>query len=89
MICCPNCKHEFQPEAPASPLTARQRQLLQFIQTYIEVEGYAPSYAEMQRHMSLSSKSGVNRMVGSLVQAGRIRHGKGRTRAISIVGTSS
>ena len=66
-------------------LTVRQRDLLDFLKTYIEREGVAPSFDEMQAGLGLASKSGVHRLVDALVERGCIKRIKNRARAIEII----
>lgn len=66
-------------------LTARQRQLLQFIIAYTERVGFAPSFDEMRGALGLNSKSGVHRIVRSLEERGAISVRHNRARAIDVL----
>lgn len=87
MICCPNCKHEFQPDTRQSAMTAKQRDLLAFIRAYTaENNGVAPTIREMRDWAGLASMSGVYRLVTALEERGFIRRLENRARSIVVVG---
>ena len=50
--------------------TRRQREVLDFITRYIESHGYRPSYQVIARHMGVSSRAGIGRIVRDLEQQG-------------------
>jgi repressor LexA len=50
--------------------TRRQREVLDFITRYIESHGYRPSYQVIARHMGLSSRAGIGRIVRDLEHQG-------------------
>jgi repressor LexA len=50
--------------------TRRQREVLDFIIRYIESHGYRPSYQVIARHMGLSSRAGIGRIVRDLEHQG-------------------
>lgn len=52
--------------------TPRQKQAYDFIRSFIDKEGYGPSYQEIQEGLGLGSKSGVHRLVEGLEQRGLI-----------------
>jgi repressor LexA len=66
-------------------LTQRQRQLLQFIQQFMQVHGVPPSYEEMRGALKLRSKSGIHRLISGLEERGFIRRMAYRARAIEVV----
>jgi repressor LexA len=66
-------------------LTQRQRQLLQFIQHFMQVHGVPPSFEEMRGALKLRSKSGIHRLVSGLEERGFIRRLAYRARAIEVV----
>jgi repressor LexA len=63
-------------------LTRKQRELLDYIGSFIAVEGYGPSYDEMRAAMGLKSKSGIHRLVYALEERGFVAVKPGRARAI-------
>src|SRR5580765_8313447 len=50
--------------------TRRQGEVLDFIVRYIESHGYRPSYQVIARHMGVSSRSGIARIVSDLETQG-------------------
>lgn len=65
-------------------MTPKQRELLDFIESYIAENRFAPSFEEMQAQMGLKSKSGVDRMLAALEEQGQIKRIKNRARAIEL-----
>jgi repressor LexA len=63
------------------PLTAKQRDLLAFLQSC----GRTPSFDEMRLALGLRSKSGVHRLIEGLEERGFIRRVPNRARAIELV----
>ena len=67
-------------------LTAKQNELWRFISEYThENRGTSPSFDEMKAHLGLRSKSGVHRLVTSLVDRGFIRRYRARARSIEVI----
>ena len=65
-------------------LTARQRQLLEFIQAYTRAHGRAPSFRDMMEGMGFKSPSAAHRLVVCLEQRGCIRRLPDQARTIVI-----
>jgi repressor LexA len=53
-----------------SPLTKKQRQILDFITTFLEKHAYAPSYREIAKRFTLSSPATVHQHVKTLQDKG-------------------
>ena len=66
-------------------LTRRQKELLEYIQSYFDGFGYTPSYDEMRIATGVASKSGIHRLVNALEERGYIRRLPNRARAIEIL----
>lgn len=66
-------------------LTAKQRELLNFLMKYQAEFDHAPSFEEMKEAIGLKSKSGIHRLVSALEERGHIRRLANRARAIEIV----
>ncbi|MBL4837160.1 MAG: transcriptional repressor LexA [Kordiimonadaceae bacterium] len=66
-------------------LTAKQHQLLQFINQRLTDSGVSPSFDEMKDALGLKSKSGVHRLINALEERGFIRRMANRARALEIV----
>jgi repressor LexA len=66
-------------------LTARQHQLLSFIEDYLKVHGFPPSIREMGDSMGVRSTNGINDHLKALEKKGYIVRGNDfKSRAISI-----
>ncbi len=66
-------------------LTAKQQELLLFIQNRLEEGGVSPSFDEMKDALDLKSKSGIHRLISALEERGFIRRLPNRARALEIV----
>lgn len=65
-------------------ITKRQREVLDFIQSYSKKKGYAPSLQEISKYFKLSSVSTAHFHVSKLKKEGYLERLKNRARAISI-----
>jgi repressor LexA len=65
-------------------LTAKQHELLLFIQRKLEESGISPSFEEMKEALDLKSKSGVHRLISALEERGFIRRLPNRARALEV-----
>ncbi|MEO6153719.1 MAG: transcriptional repressor LexA [Croceibacterium sp.] len=66
-------------------LTAKQHELLRFIQQKLEETGISPSFEEMKEALELKSKSGVHRLISALEERGFIRRLPNRARALEVM----
>jgi repressor LexA len=66
-------------------LTAKQRELLMFIDSRLKDGGISPSFDEMREALELKSKSGVHRLISALEERGFIRRLPNRARALEVV----
>ena len=66
-------------------LTAKQRELLLFIDGRLKESGISPSFDEMREALDLKSKSGVHRLISALEERGFIRRLPNRARALEVV----
>ena len=66
-------------------MTNRQRQALDFISAFIEVQGYSPSYNEIMQELGFRSGSRIHDLVHSLVDQNLISIRPGCARSIRIV----
>jgi repressor LexA len=66
-------------------LTAKQRELLLFIDEKLRSSGISPSFDEMREALELKSKSGVHRLISALEERGFIRRLPNRARALEVV----
>jgi repressor LexA len=66
-------------------LTAKQRELLIFIDSRLNESGISPSFDEMREALDLKSKSGVHRLISALEERGFIRRLPNRARALEVL----
>jgi repressor LexA len=66
-------------------LTAKQRELLLFIDNRLKENGISPSFDEMREALDLKSKSGVHRLISALEERGFIRRLPNRARALEVL----
>jgi len=73
---------------PLPPLTKKQREVLDFIESFIQDNGYTPSYREIAQGMGLSSPSTVHQHIQALCDKGVINTGDdGAARSIELCET--
>ena len=71
--------------SPSMSLTARQRDLLDFIRTFIRENDFAPSYEEMAAGMGLRSKSRVAVLIEALVERGAVKRLPNGARTVTLL----
>lgn len=54
------------------PRTKRQKEILEYISTFIETRGYKPSYQQIAKHFRLASKAAVAKHITALEKQGLI-----------------
>ncbi|MBI2072757.1 MAG: repressor LexA, partial [Gemmatimonadetes bacterium] len=54
------------------PLTRRQKQILDYLESYIRSNGYAPSFEEIAEHFSFHSLATVHEHLTNLERKGYI-----------------
>jgi repressor LexA len=67
------------------PLTKRQREILDFLNEFIQQHGYAPSLEEIGRRFNLSSLATVHKHLTNLQEKGFIRRAWNRSRSVEMV----
>jgi len=70
--------------AAGGPLTARQRQVLEFIDAEVRSRGYPPSVREIGDAVGLSSPSTVHAHLAALQDKGYLRRDPSKPRAIEV-----
>jgi repressor LexA len=65
-------------------LTKRQKQMVDFLQNYIEQHGYAPTLAEVGEYFGLSSLATVHKHLRNLESKGFIRRVHNHSRALEV-----
>ncbi len=69
------------------PLTKRQREILDYLNDFIEEHGYAPSLEEIGQRFGLSSLATVHKHLTNLQDKGFIRRTWNRSRSVELVPT--
>ena len=67
------------------PLTKRQREILDYLQDFIQRHGYAPSLEEIGKRFNLSSLATVHKHLTNLVDKGFIRRSWNRSRSVELL----
>ena len=67
------------------PLTKRQREILDYLQDFIQQHGYAPSLEEIGRRFALSSLATVHKHLTNLQEKGFIRRSWNRSRSVELL----
>ncbi len=67
------------------PLTKKQRQILNFLSTYSEGNGYAPSFEEIAQEFNYNSLATVHEHLTNLERKGYIKRSYNESRAIEIL----
>jgi repressor LexA len=70
-------------------LTKRQKQMVDFLEQYIEEHGYAPTLAEVGQYFGLSSLATVHKHLRNLELKGLIRRMHNHSRALEIAGANT
>lgn len=80
-----------QPTTPASqPLTPKEKSVLEFLEVYARLHGFAPTYQEICRHFGFASFNSAQRYLKQLESKGYISlGGANQKRAISLLRSAS
>jgi repressor LexA len=70
----------------STDLTKRQREILEFIQVYLDDNGYPPTVRDIGGAVGLTSSSTVHAHLSNLEKAGAIRRDPTKPRALEILG---
>jgi len=68
------------------PLTKRQKEILDFLESFLDDNGYPPSFEEIARHFGYTSLATVHEHLENLRQKGYIRKSYNASRSIELVG---
>ena len=69
------------------PLTKRQKEVLDYLNDFIQQHGYAPSLEEIGRRFGLSSLATVHKHLTNLQEKGFIKRAWNRSRSVEMVAT--
>jgi site-specific DNA-methyltransferase (adenine-specific) len=65
-------------------LTKKQKKVLDYLESYTQKHGFAPSHDEIRKHLKLSSVSTVNHYIKILQEKGYIKHEKNTARSVEV-----
>jgi repressor LexA len=66
-------------------MTERQKMVLEFIELYIKMKGFPPSYMDIATGLNLRSKSNIHRLVHDLKDKGLLQIKPHMVRSIKVV----
>jgi len=66
-------------------ITQRQKEILDFIQDYVDFNGYPPTYREIGKRFNISSTFGVKRHIDALIKKGLLSSESRSSRTLSLV----
>lgn len=66
-------------------LTKRQRQILDYVESFIEAYGYSPSFEEIARNFGYNSLATVHEHLSNLEQKGFLRKNYNKSRSLEVV----
>ena len=69
-------------------MTEKQKKVLDFIQTFIKMKGFPPSYAEIAQGLGMRSKSNIHRHVHTLRENGLLQIKPHMVRSLKVIDTS-
>ena len=75
----------FAMEAAVQPLTKRQREILDYLNEFIQQHGYAPSLEEIGQRFGLSSLATVHKHMTNLESKGFIKRSWNRSRSVELL----
>lgn len=67
-------------------LTERQQQILDYIQQYVAVKGFPPSFREIGKQFGIASTFGVKRHIDALVKKGFLSNESKTSRTLALLG---
>jgi repressor LexA len=66
-------------------LTKKQRQILDYVDSFVESNGYSPSYEEIAEHFGYNSLATVHEHLTNLEQKGFLRKNYNKSRSLEVV----
>ncbi len=79
-----NCERPYDGRMADTQITARQREILDFIESQIRTRGYPPSVREIGEAVGLTSPSTVHSHLNTLTRLGHLRRDPSKPRAIEV-----
>jgi len=66
-------------------LTKKQRQILDYVDSFVDTNGYSPSYEEIAEHFGYNSLATVHEHLTNLEQKGFLRKNYNKSRSLEVV----
>ena len=66
-------------------MTERQMEVLQYIEDFIAVKGFSPSYGDIATGLNLKSKANIHRIVHRLKDMGFLKLDPHKVRSVEII----
>ncbi len=66
-------------------VTRRQKEVLDFVSSFVERNGYSPSFEEIARGLALKSLATVHKHITNLQNKGLLQRGHNRSRSIDVL----
>ena len=66
-------------------MTPKQKLVLDFINTYVKIKGFPPSYQDVAKGLGLRSKSNIHRIIHQLCREGFIKVKPHMTRSLETI----
>jgi len=66
-------------------MTPKQKLVLDFINTYVKIKGFPPSYQDVAKGLGLRSKSNIHRIIHQLRREGFIKVKPHMTRSLETI----
>lgn len=66
-------------------LTKKQRQILDYVESFVDTNGYSPSYEEIADHFNYNSLATVHEHLTNLEQKGFLRKNYNKSRSLEVV----
>lgn len=87
-LVCDICGRPFYvpPMPERHSVTPKQREVYDFIASYIAKNGFGPSFDEIKDHLGLASKAPVAYRIDGLKRAGWLAKPRGKSRAYILLG---
>ncbi len=61
-----------------------ESEVLRFVRRFIEMNGYSPSYREIQSHLGLAAPTAAKYHIDHLVKDGKLLRDEGRSRSLRL-----
>ena len=78
----------MEPLRGLKKMTEKRKKVLDFIQMFMKMKGFPPSYAEIAQGLNMRSKSNIHRHVHNLRESGLLQIKPHMVRSMKVIDTS-